>query len=189
MELLYLIDRTITRLIQAIAGFFTRRLRLQLGWQRAGMFLVGVSIGILSSTAYSEKPPESDVMRSVAVGGCWLASTVATAILLKYLHLFFDPENARRPDKLYEDGYKCWADIAVTFLWILIGTQVGAVWINALFAQSIGLLGFIGYDDFVNRRRGPGGKKHPGALTAAMRRLLERVKRLTYRPRPVYNPQ
>lgn len=187
MELLYLIDRTLTHALQSLARRIERKaLRLPLFGQR---FVIALMLYILGSMYVSSigKDGSNSLFEIPLVLAASLTYFVVAGwmgIVLQWLHVFFDKAGAQAPDKLYENGYKCWGDVVATGAFFVLGTYLFPDILAENFIEQSSLqLGMMGYLDFVVRRKGPGSKRKKG-VTAALQALLERCKDFIPRPIP-----
>jgi hypothetical protein len=179
MELLYLVDRTLTRTLQAFSRFIELRLRLRLEMQEFILLLLAVVIGSIIS-ALLDLRVERGIFRFpgwFALGfiGGWFTSAPLTEPLLRKLHCFFDKENALRTDKEYEDGYTAWGFILNACILFLYPYFLP----HGFFADSVFVVGCIllmskSYTAFVQRRKT--NTKRKKYLTEAFKALLEKCR-------------
>lgn len=183
MELLYFIDRTITRALQK----FSRKCDLR----HLNMSLQSLLIILLLyPVQLFVEPTEENLWVIILYGATtiaiWYLLKNPVASILQHLHRFFDLEEASSKEKLFEDGYKCWAEVTVSVLFIAIGISFPQFfWAQLAYKIGVGAFGVQVYEDFVNRRKGQ-GRKRKNVVTAALQALLERCK--DFLPRPIPEP-
>ena len=191
MGLLYLIDRTLTRLLQWVSKFLETKLRIKRGLQAIFCWFVafGVFVSTISASDLDELKSITLTQLVIALPLYLLISVILlvvvfsmsllTAAILKRLHIFLDREGALASDKLFSDGYYAWSAALVG----MVCLGLSYVGINILIGWGLIFLTIFSPESFLERKRND-SKREPAGLTAAMRRLLERCKSWLPHPAP-----
>ncbi len=206
MELLYLIDRTITRILQVISKFAERRLHINLNLQSLFLLLLSFLVYMLIAVPdlYSNLLGRHWNDFSITSSGLGLGSVgilviyslvliilniiakLIAIMILKKLHRFFDPEGEANPDKLYTDGNKAWAKVVVGIIFLIIGIK------EQIFLLSIVFI-YLGTSDIIQEatmafieRRKSNTKREKRGVTEALRKLLDKCK--AWLPNPLPRP-
>jgi len=187
VELLYLIDRTITRAIQAFSKGVESRLRISLDIQRHILYFVGIALGSMVSSA-TDRSVDSTFLTTGAymvvffLG--WMLMNLAVAVILLLLHVFIDREGATARDKLYESRYLSWSSVVVSAAYLIIGfTGSTDAWKDAMIFTSLPMGLFLGYAEFAKRRRGS-KRQDKQKVSAALQALIERCRDWLPIPKP-----
>lgn len=190
MEILYLVDRILTKLIQALFQFLAKKLRFSIRIQSSLGFMMGVLLAAETARYLLPEPAIKNVW------GVWVymvfysliyAASIVLCSWVKWvlfaLHRFFDFDRATSQDKLYLDGYSAWGFVITGGLLLIYFHSFP----NNVFSSGMLFAGFVrltddAYISFATRKRGtPKRKKY---ATQALADLLERCKGWLV-PRPV----
>lgn len=195
MELLFLIDRTLTRLIQTCSKYFLDRLHLSLFFQGLlGFIIASITLEIVSFSDLIGIAGEASPFRFYFLIYCLF---IPAGILLGHLcgfilailYRFFDEESFSEPNKEYLDGHIAWGFIISGVVCILSATTFKTYSI-APYIFNLGILAFIpeAYTYFANRKRGS-GKKTKAPVTERLKKLIEACKEWLPQPKPAPAPQ
>lgn len=204
MELLYFIDRTLTRVIQFFSNLVERKLCLGKKLQHRLGLLIGVFAGwiiyVRDNPLVNSQPYES--MYSIFIGflgifyivflgvffislGYWM-SLLLQKILFN-LHKFFDYDGAVSQDKLYTSGYEGWSNVLIAIMgWVFYYFAPNGLYAYFIIVISGETLFGEAYIVFATRQRGKKSDLKYG-VSEAMQKLL-RACSGWLRPQPGVKP-
>lgn len=188
MELLYLIDRSVTGWIQSLSIFISRRLRIDAFWQSMIAMFMTYPLRSLYGYVYHINEAGGPFYVSLLYLGLLLTSAfigMGFGSVLNQLHHFFDPDGFNSTDKLYWSGNLAWGHVTFAATCLILALLFHA---NG-FMGYIASLGFFAlapnaYIVFTSRRRGSGGKKKK-PITERLRKLIEASRSWLPKPAPI----
>lgn len=192
MDLLYWLDRSLTRGVQRGSRWLSRH-HLSVFGQRSILLVVGITAGLVLAALVGKDLRSSArtfslqlILTTVVVITCWVAANPPVRRGLILVHRWLDPDADTETDKEYRDGERFWADVVITVGFILIGARLSAkLWADPLVAQSVGQLGYMGLLDLLNRKAGPRKRRGRVGVTAAMSALMDRCRDFIPQAQPV----
>lgn len=195
MELLYFVDRTITRAIIALSGLLKRKLKISVYTQAMLMQLIGMLTMLILAFGSPPTPSLSIALLLgslvVCIAAVMLFDRTASklayylAVCLVYLHYYFDQAGLRREDRRFSYGHYAWG-------WVIIwGMFIGWYCLNTVDWITPFLLCIVymvaprqTYLTFAMRTPHNSGKKDSLVMSEAMQKLLDRCRSWLPSPQP-----
>lgn len=189
MELLYFVDRTITRAIQALSKFISTHHRLSASQQGKILVVLGFLV-YLGIWVVTPDVPHSNIWLILLYIGIfaivWPVLVVASTIGLLTLHRLIDPDGLIADDKQYSNGHMAWARVVILLIFAVSWKLTADI--NLAYLLSSQTIVFIPesiFHAFLARRPSDRHRRREqSTMTEAMQSLLDRCSSWLPVPKP-----
>jgi hypothetical protein len=205
MELLYFVDNSIMRSLQALSAYITRKIGLVLYQQWRILLLLGISLPFLDffikeiSFIYTSGPhaPSFNILLDALLEALYRVLPIVifsitlsvsfivvyfVGILLIELHFFLDADKVMEPESAAQTGYFAWSLLIVACMLFICTYIFYGRFFSLPFAASGWVMASCAYKEFVERKRS--NRKRKKHMSEAFRAFLERCKSFIPQPLP-----